>query len=73
MLSLAAEKLYLLFLFYFTDINASIYIYILYSVKYRDFLIINNLAQILHAFILLYKYKLKVQNEGTICVLCANV
>ena len=39
----------------------------------KDFLIINNLSQILHVFVLLYKDKLKVQHESATCLLCTNM
>ena len=54
--------------FHFTDTNVyknSIllfrFFFIWLSVKYKDFLIISNLSQIFHVFILLYKDKSKVQ------------
>ena len=67
-------------MFYFTDTNVysnsvllSHFLGIWLSVKYRDFLIISNLSQVLHSFFLLYKDKLKVHYESATCLLCNNV
>ena len=67
-------------LFHFTDIDVyknSILLFhffvIRLSVKYKDFLIISNLSQILHVYILLYKDKLNVQHESAICLLCTSM
>ena len=38
-----------------------------------DFLIISNLSQVFHVFILLYKDKLKVQHESATRLFCTNV
>ena len=40
------------------------------SVKCEDFLIISNISQSFHVFILLCKGKLKVQQESATCLLC---
>ena len=40
------------------------------SVKYRNFLVINNFLQVIQVFILLYKEKFKVQHENATCLLC---
>ena len=50
------------FLFHFFDI--------LLSVKFKDLFTIKTL---LHVFFLLYKDKLKMQYESTICLLCTNM
>ena len=64
--------------FHFTDTKKNSillfhFLVIWLSVKHKDFLIINNLSQILHVFVLLYKDKLKVQHESATCLLCTNM
>ena len=43
------------------------------SVKYQDFTIIKTLFLILHAFVLLYKEKLKLQHKNAKSLLCINM
>ena len=64
--------------FHFTDSNIyknSILLFHCYwlSAKFKDFLIISNVSQIFHVFVLLYKDKLKVQHESATCLLCTNM
>ena len=74
----SAQKVHKTF-FYFEDVNIYNNLVLLFhffgiwlSVKYKDFLIISNLSQVLHVFYL-YKDKLKVQYKSATCQLCTNV
>ena len=66
--------------FHFTDTNVYKNLILMFhffviwlSVKYKDFLTISNLSQTFHVFILLYKGKLKLQQESATCLLCTNI